>query len=86
MKNKLVDLNNHLFEQLERLNDNDLKGENLQEEIQRAKAMSDIAKNIIDNGNLVLSATKYTNDISYNQNTQAIVNTLLLSGEIKKDE
>ena len=58
MKNTLGDLNNHLFMQLERLNDEDIKGENLKEEIIRAKAVSLIAKQIIDNGTLVLEAKK----------------------------
>ena len=58
MKNTLGDLNTHLFLQLERLNDEDVKGENLKEEITRAKAVSLIAKQIIDNGTLVLEAKK----------------------------
>lgn len=58
MKNTLVDLNNHLFEQLERLNDEDLKGDTLKEEIMRAKSITDIASKIIDNANTVLDAKK----------------------------
>lgn len=58
MKNKLSDLNNHLFEQLERLNDDDLNEENLNKEIKRSKAMSDIASNIIDIVNASISAQK----------------------------
>ena len=58
MKNTLGDLNNHLFEQLERLNDEDLKGEKLQEEITRAKAINSVATQIITNGSLVLQAKK----------------------------
>lgn len=59
MKNKLVDLNNHLFEELERLNDESLKGEELQEERERAKSMANIAQTIINNGELALKAQKH---------------------------
>lgn len=60
MKNKLGDLNNHLFAQLERLGDEDLKGDSLMEEINRAKSISQVASQIISNGSLVLEAIKLT--------------------------
>lgn len=56
MKNTLGDLNNHLFAQLERLSDEDLKGEELKEEMARAKAVTGLASQIIANGQLVLKA------------------------------
>lgn len=62
MKNTLNDLNNHLFAQLERLSDEDLKGEELQEELNRSKAVSDVAKNIVSNGNLILQAHKFKDE------------------------
>ena len=56
MRNTLGDLNNHLFAQLERLSDEDIKGEKLIEEINRAEAVSTIAQQIISNGALALKA------------------------------
>lgn len=62
MKNKLLDLNNHLFEALERLNDEDLKGDELVAEMERAKAISGIAQTIINNGELLFKAQKHYNE------------------------
>jgi hypothetical protein len=43
MKNKITDMRNHLFEQMERLNDEKLTPEQLDKEIQRAHALSILA-------------------------------------------
>ena len=56
MKNSLEDLNNHLFAAIERLNDEEITGDALRDEIGRAKAITDVAEKIIDNGTLVLRA------------------------------
>lgn len=58
MKNTLTDLNNHLFEQMERLNDEELSNEELEKEIRRAKAMTRISGQIIENASLGLDAEK----------------------------
>lgn len=57
-KNKLIDLNNHLFAQLERLSDEGVTGERLTEEVERSRAVGAIARNIIDNARLALDAEK----------------------------
>ena len=61
-RNKLIDLNNHLFEALERINDENLKGESLQEEIARAKTITQIGNTIISNASLALEAKKYKDE------------------------
>jgi hypothetical protein len=58
MQNKLTDLNNHLFAQLERLSDEDITSDKLEMEIKRTKAIGLIAENIINNGDLVVKAIK----------------------------
>jgi len=64
-KNKLEDLNNHLFEQLERLNDDDLTDEKIKSEAKRASAMAEISEQIIKNAGLVLKAkAEYDVDVN----------------------
>ena len=58
MKNKAIDLHNILFEQIERLNDLNYKGDDLAEEIRRAEAMNRTAGAIMANSRLVLEAQR----------------------------
>lgn len=51
-RNKLTDLNDHLFMALERLNDEDLTIEKLELESNRVKAISKISTEIIKTSNL----------------------------------
>lgn len=62
MNNKLIDLNNHLFAEMERLGEEDLKGDSLIQEIERARAITGVASQIIANGNLVLKAEQFKSD------------------------
>lgn len=59
IKNTLGDLNGYLFEQLERLNDEDLDEDMLKTELRRSKSVAEVAKQIIENGKLVLDAQKF---------------------------
>lgn len=59
MKNKLSDLNNYLFESIERLMDDELSDEELDREIKRSETVQKVAKTIIDNGSLALQAQKH---------------------------
>ena len=64
MKNKLTDLNNHLFAQLERLNDEALKGETLKEEMDRSKSVVSVGRAIVDNARLALDVEKFRSEWS----------------------
>lgn len=56
MKNKLIDLNNHLFAQLERLGNEDLNDTQLSSEISRSKAITSVGMVIVNNARLALDA------------------------------
>lgn len=56
--NRLEDLNDLLFNELTRLDRDDIKPEELSHEIDRAKAMADVGNTIINNANTVLKATE----------------------------
>lgn len=62
MKNRLIDLNNHLFAQMKRLSEESLDKEKLEHEISRTKAITSVATQIIDNARLVLDAQKALSD------------------------
>jgi hypothetical protein len=55
-KNSLYDLNDHLFERIEWLTDQDVTGEKILEEIKRTEAVVKVSMQILNNANLLLKA------------------------------
>lgn len=58
-RNTLSDLTNHLFAELERLSDESLDKEQLKMEINRAKAIKDVAGAVVSNSRLMLNAMEF---------------------------
>lgn len=56
MKNRLTDLNDHLFMQLERLGDESLTAEQIEQEASRADAIVSVSDQIVRNAELQLKA------------------------------
>lgn len=75
MKNNLQDLNNVLFEQLERLQDDEaLKDpEVFSKEMQRSNAVSAIATQIIRAGSLSLQAARYASEYNGTQGIKPVL-------------
>ena len=72
MKNKLIDLNNHLFAQLERLSDEEIDKKELINEIERAKAITAISKEIVSTGTLLLNAHKAVSEGMFSKQAGSI--------------
>lgn len=74
MKNDLSSLNNYLFEQLERLNDDEELQEegNLEKELKRSKAITGISTAIVNNARLILDAKKYAEEMGLLNENEAL--------------
>lgn len=59
MKNQLIDLNNHLFAQIERLGDESLSLDQVALEVDRARAICGVSIQIVSNATLALNAAKF---------------------------
>ena len=70
MNNTLTDLNNYLFEAIERLQDDSLDDTQLEKEIKRSEAVQKVAKTIIDNGTLALQAKKHFDEYGIDNNVE----------------
>ena len=57
-KNKMEDVRNHIFLALERLNDEDCKDKNVDEEVQKAKAIANLANVIIQSAKVEVDFIK----------------------------
>lgn len=69
MGKSLADLNEILFDQLDRLNNRELGEEELAAELNRAKAVSDVAGRVLESGKLTLDVCKFK-DMAMDANMQ----------------
>ncbi len=83
MRNKLTDLNDYLFEELENLMDKDLTQDELDREIKTAKQVVSVSQTIINNANLLLQAKKHFDQVGIENSEIA---PLLSLGENRDDK
>lgn len=62
MKRTLADLNEYLFDELDRLSNEDLSGEQLTQEIGRSNALTRIAERVIASADIAMRALKMKED------------------------
>lgn len=65
MRNTLEDLNNYLFEQLERLNDDNLSKEDFEKERKKTDSIVKVAEKIIQNGELAFRTMQHMDEYGY---------------------
>lgn len=77
MKNTLADLNNYLFEQLERLNDDDMTPEQMEAQLKKTDAIVKVSEKIIQNGELALRTMKHVDDCDCNAKRKRAIPAML---------
>lgn len=83
MKNTITDLNNYLFEQLERLYDSELTDEQLNTEMKRADSVVRISEKIIENAGLALKTMQHLDRYTYEQAQKRVPAMLEIKGNAK---
>jgi len=81
MKQSLMSLNDYLFSQLERVTNDDLEGEALDQEIQRSKAITGLASQIVSAAAIQLNAIKHADEMGYSLGEKA---TAMLTGTVEE--
>lgn len=77
MKNTLTDLNNYLFEQLERLNDDELTGDELEKQLKKTDTIVKISEKIIQNGELAFKTMQHMDSYGYNAKENRTIPAML---------
>lgn len=81
MKNRLSDLNDHLFAQMERLSEEGLDADRMDTEVQRTQSIVSLANQIVGNADLQLKAAKL-----YAEHGQGVLQMLPQIGSSKPED
>ena len=81
MRNTLTDLNNYLFEQLERINDDSLSPEQLEQELRKTDSIVKVSEKIIQNGELAFKTMQHMDNYGYNSQTRYVPPMLDTKGD-----
>ena len=79
MNNTLMDLNNYLFEQIERINDDTLTDDELDRELRKTDSIVKVSEKIIQNGELAFKTMQHMDEYGYG--TQRAIPKMLSSRE-----
>ena len=81
MRNTLTDLNNYLFEQLERLNDDSLTEEQIERELMKTDSIVKVSEKIIQNGELAFKTMRHMDEYGYGMKDRTIPPMLSAKGD-----